>query len=233
MARRYSRTAIADEKSYEYKLELTRRYLKREMNLLEIGCGTGGTAIRHSPHVNHIHAVDFSENMLGIAKERAATAAVQNVDFECLALFDLDQKRAYDMVLALSLLHLIPDWKEALARIHSLLPAGGLFVSSSACLADDYGFMRYIGPPGRWIGLLPELSFFGEDEFLTALEQQGFDIVERWKRGMDMRASDENLLSQSSGHGDSELQSQDQTREGEANKRAPLFLIARKRDEAF
>lgn len=218
MARRYSRSAISDEKSYEYKLERTRRILKPTMNLLEIGCGTGGTAIRHSAHVNHIHAVDFSENMLSIARERAATAAVENVEFECQALFDLDQQRNYDMVLALNVLHLIPDWESAVSRIHSLLPTGGLFVSNSACLSDHYGFMRYIGPPGRWMGLLPELGFFGEAEFLSALERQGFDIVERWKPGMDMRTIDDIEQVQAQG--------------GEGNKRAPLFLIARKRDEA-
>jgi cyclopropane fatty-acyl-phospholipid synthase-like methyltransferase len=49
------------------------------MELLEFGCGTGGTAIIHAPHVKHIRAIDISPRMIEIAKSRAeaASAAAQ------------------------------------------------------------------------------------------------------------------------------------------------------------
>lgn len=53
----YSRMPIADQASYEKKLEITRTYLRPDMDLLEIGCGTGSTAIEHAPQVKHIHEV--------------------------------------------------------------------------------------------------------------------------------------------------------------------------------
>ena len=43
MARRYARQPIADQASYEKKLEITRRYLSPESEVFEFGCGTGST----------------------------------------------------------------------------------------------------------------------------------------------------------------------------------------------
>ena len=41
------------------------------MEVLEFGCGTGGTAIIHAPYVKHIRAIDISGNMIAIAKGKA------------------------------------------------------------------------------------------------------------------------------------------------------------------
>ena len=56
LADRYSRRPISDEATYEKKLEITRQYFRPDMEVLEIGCGTGTTAIAHAPYVKHILA---------------------------------------------------------------------------------------------------------------------------------------------------------------------------------
>ncbi|MGD1860116.1 MAG: hypothetical protein ACFB0E_09115 [Leptolyngbyaceae cyanobacterium] len=56
---------VADQK--KKKLTVTRSYFRSDMQVLEIGCGTGSTAILHAPHVNHIRAINFSANMIAIA----------------------------------------------------------------------------------------------------------------------------------------------------------------------
>ena len=53
-ADKYSQRPIADESAYQKKLETTRRYFQPDMEILEIGCGTGSTAIAHAPFVKHI-----------------------------------------------------------------------------------------------------------------------------------------------------------------------------------
>ena len=70
VAERYSRQPIADEAAYQKKLEVTRQYFKPDMEVLELGCGTGSTAIKHAPFVRHIRAVDISSKMIEIAEER-------------------------------------------------------------------------------------------------------------------------------------------------------------------
>ena len=54
IAKRYSKQPVADETSYQKKLQITHEYLKPDMEVLELGCGTGSTAIIHSPYVKHI-----------------------------------------------------------------------------------------------------------------------------------------------------------------------------------
>ena len=70
------------------------------------------------------------------------------------------------MVLALNLLHLLPDRPAALAKIHRLLKPGGLFISSTACLADRMWFLRPVIPVMQWLGKAPYVSFVGSDDVL-------------------------------------------------------------------
>ena len=80
IAKRYSRKPVADEASYQKKLEVTRSYFQPDMEVLEFGCGTGSTAISHSPHVQHIHAIDISSKMIEIAQGKAYDWIIENAD---------------------------------------------------------------------------------------------------------------------------------------------------------
>ncbi|EAM49492.1 hypothetical protein WH8501_27790 [Crocosphaera watsonii WH 8501] len=60
IADKYSKQPIVDEESYQKKLTVTQEYFNPDMEVLEFGCGTGGTAIIHAPYVKHIRAIlDF------------------------------------------------------------------------------------------------------------------------------------------------------------------------------
>ena len=67
-AEKYAQRPVADQAAYEKKLEITRRYFNPDSVVLEIGCGTGSTALAHAPYVGHILATDISPNMIGIAR---------------------------------------------------------------------------------------------------------------------------------------------------------------------
>ena len=134
IARKYSRQPVADEAAYQHKLELTQGYLKADTEVLEIGCGTGSTALVHAAHVAHIRAVDISHEMLEIAREKARNARVNNVTFERGTLETIEvAPQSIDVLLALSVLHLLDDPDAAIRRIHDLVKPGGVFVSSTAC----------------------------------------------------------------------------------------------------
>lgn len=182
IAERYARQPVADEDAYQRKLALTREHLRPDMHVLELGCGTGSTALVHAPYVKEIRAVDLSEKMLEIARRKAKAAGIENVRFERA---DVDGFTApdgsYDMVLALSLLHLLEDRTPAIASIRRLLAPGGTFVSSTVCLGDGLGFFRWIGPIGRALGLMPLLRVFTSDELVESIEAEGFEIEHVWR----------------------------------------------------
>ena len=154
------------------------------MKVLEIGCGTGSTAIAHAPYVEHILATDISSRMIEIAREKAESRNIDNVTFEQLAIDDLSvPDQSFDAVLGLSILHLLENKDEVIARVHQMLKPGGVFVSSTACLGDSMKFFKYIGPIGRFLGLIPYVAIFSQYELVDCLTDAGFEIDYQWQPG--------------------------------------------------
>ena len=81
-APRYAQDKIKDMVSYEKKLKKTQSYFNRNMNVLEIGCGTGMTGALHAPFVQEYVATDISSQMVDLARKRAFDASVKNMKFE-------------------------------------------------------------------------------------------------------------------------------------------------------
>ena len=81
-APRYAQDKIKDMVSYEKKLKKTQSYFNKNMNVLEIGCGTGMTGALHAPFVQEYVATDISSQMVDLARKRAFDASVKNMKFE-------------------------------------------------------------------------------------------------------------------------------------------------------
>jgi 2-polyprenyl-3-methyl-5-hydroxy-6-metoxy-1,4-benzoquinol methylase len=176
-AHKYSLSPIPNQQVYEKKLALTKQFLKPEMNVLEFGCGTGSTAILHAPHVKHITATDFSQNMIAIGKQKAADKNIQNITFECAEITDLDDRQEqYDVILGLNILHLLEDKEKTLRKVFSLLKPGGVFVSSTACIQEHtfLKLLKYIAPIGYFFGLIPFVKIFSKNEVIRLHEKVGF-----------------------------------------------------------
>jgi len=177
----YSRQKIGDEASYRRKLAETQAHFRPDMNVREIGCGTGSTAVIHAPHVASYEAVDFSAKMLDIARQRVADAAVTNVTLTKAALEDLDAKGNFDAVLTLSLLHLLKDRDAGIAHIAKMLKPGGLFVSSTVCIGGRHGWIKVLGPIPRALGLFPILKHFTREDLESSIISGGFSIIDSWQ----------------------------------------------------
>ena len=177
VALRYSRKPIEDWDSYQTKLAITREYLDPAMRLLELGCGTGGTALIHAHYVKQILATDLSEKMISIALRKLYETEIDNVEFGVSSVEELTlDPRSFEMVLGLSLLHLVQDRRAAMAKIARLLTPGGLFVTSTPCLDGTIGLMRYVLPVGAALGLMPRVSLFTKDVLRREMAEAGFRI---------------------------------------------------------
>lgn len=183
IAARYARGPVADEAAYRRKLALTQAAFPPNSDVLEIGCGTGTTAVHHAPHVRHIHAVDVSDKMLSIARDRAQAAGATNITFERADIEDLEfAPESTDAVLALSILHLLLDWAKVVGLIHDAIRPGGIFVSSTACLGGTgMAWIRIISPVGRATGLLPQVQSISPQELRDTVQRAGFVIEEDWR----------------------------------------------------
>ena len=181
MALRYSKSPVDDEAAYQKKLQVTQTYFKPDMKVLELGCGTGSTAIVHAPHVKHILAIDISKKMLEIAKAKAAAKSIHNITFQQMSIDELSvANHSFDVVLGLSILHLVESKEEVIEKVHKILKPGGIFVTSTMCLGDNMKYVKLIAPVGRFFGLMPLVNVFTKNELEGSLTKADFSIDYRW-----------------------------------------------------
>lgn len=179
MAERYAKSPIADEASYHHKLAVTRQHFTPDSEVLEFGCGTGSTAIEHAPFVGHYLATDISGAMLDIARGKANGQA--NLSFEQATIENIPGENRFDVILGMSILHLVDDLDATLSHVHRLLRPGGVFVSSTMCMSDKHGWFRLVGPLGHRLGLFPRVNMFKRATLEQRVEAAAFAIDYRFQ----------------------------------------------------
>ncbi|WIO73499.1 class I SAM-dependent methyltransferase [Porticoccaceae bacterium LTM1] len=181
-AEKYSRSPIKDQATYQKKLEITQDYLNSDSQLLEFGCGSGGTAIYHAPFVKHVVATDISGKMIEIAKQKAFEAGVGNVHFQQGTLDSLDvQDESFDTVLGLNVLHLLDDVDGAIQKVYQLLKKGGVFVSSTSLIGEVNRGFRWLISAMQLLGMAPYVSRFTKDQLIAKLKAAGFCVEREWR----------------------------------------------------
>lgn len=179
VSRRYSKAKISDQRGYERTLDRTRALLPPDAQVLELGCGTGSTALRLAGGVKSYLATDISGRMIAIAEEKRAVSAVDGLEFRTGTAESIAKDpREYDVVLGFNYLHLVREPKAALRHIHDLLVPGGLFISKTPCLADMNVLISGIVLPAmRAVGLAPHVSVFRSQDLINLFRAAGFEVV--------------------------------------------------------
>lgn len=180
VAERYAARPIDDVPAYEASLERVRAYLAPGDRVLEVGCGTGTTALRLAPGVAELTALDISGEMVRIARGKAEAEGARNVSFARAGLEQARPEAApFDAVLAFNLLHLLDDLPAALGRVRDLLRPGGLFISKTPALAERSVALRLVVPLMTALGRAPRVRFLRPEQLEAAVTGAGFEIVER------------------------------------------------------
>lgn len=177
-SRKYALSAVADQDGYERTLERTGALLRADDRVLELGCGTGTTALRLAGRVKSYLATDFSAAMIAIAEEKRAAADVPTLEFRTATVDAIEPAAGpFDAVLGFNYLHLVRDLPGTLQHIHSLLCAGGVFVSKTPCVGDMNPLIRLLLPAMRAIRVAPYAGVFSTPALSRDIAAAGFTIV--------------------------------------------------------
>jgi 2-polyprenyl-3-methyl-5-hydroxy-6-metoxy-1,4-benzoquinol methylase len=155
-------------------IEMTKKYLNPSSVVLDYGCATGSIALEIASMANEVHGIDISSNMIEIAK---------NIGFARAAIFDESLgKESFDVILSLSILHLVEDPSQVMDRVNRLLKPGGTFISATPCLGEKTFLSVLMNIPifllSR-VGVIPSITFFSVSSLTAAITNAGFQVVEQ------------------------------------------------------
>ena len=163
-------------------IEKTKKYLDASDIVLDYGCATGSIAIEIANAVKEAHGIDISSKMIEIARRKADERKIKNIAFTHATIFDESLKReSFDLILALSVLHLLENPAQVMNRINQLLKPGGLFISATPCLGRRAFVNVLISTPIfllSKIGILPYINSFSVPDLVASITNENFQIVE-------------------------------------------------------
>lgn len=177
-SRKYAKGAISDQAGYERTLDRTRALLGPGDRVLELGCGTGTTALRLAGDVQDYLATDVSAGMIAIANEKHGAGPIPALVFRTTTAEALTADAAqFNAVLGFNYLHLVRDLPGTLRCIHALLAAKGLLISKTPCVGDMNPLIRLALPAMRAIGQAPYAGVFRAAALSQQISAAGFDII--------------------------------------------------------
>jgi ubiquinone/menaquinone biosynthesis C-methylase UbiE len=176
IAPKYARRPVDDPAAYEKKLALATSLLKPSDRVLEIGCGTGTTALRLAPNVAQYTATDGSRAMIEIANAKIDRSAHANVTFHHADAAKPVTGAPFDAIYAFSLLHLVEDVAGVLATVHAQLKSGGLFLSKTACTKAAAWQIRALIPILTALRAAPRVTPLSEADLVRLLEDAGLTV---------------------------------------------------------
>jgi len=202
-SQKYSKSAIADQEGYQRTLDKTLTFLQPAHSVLELGCGTGSTAIylARESRVGSYLGTDISSGMIAIANEKISPSAPtpenksgdntaeappppdNNLNFQVATAEELvsaSESEKYDIILGFNYLHLVRDLPGTLKSISMLTKPGGLFISKTPCIRDmTLGMVLLpVMPLARAVGLAPFVGGFTSAELKRQMEAAGFEVLE-------------------------------------------------------
>jgi SAM-dependent methyltransferase len=131
-----------------YEYALTRTVLLGELaphsgvRALEIGCGPGTWTREVAPHVDHLTAVDISDEMI---RQARGYVRADNVSFVHSDAAEFPLEGTYDAVFSVRVVEYFEDWKPVIARyLEAVAPGGRAVIITKTPISVYRGTGRYL-----------------------------------------------------------------------------------------
>ncbi|MCB1178960.1 MAG: ubiquinone/menaquinone biosynthesis methyltransferase [Leptospiraceae bacterium] len=177
---------------------INKNFSNKEIKCMDLCCGTGDISVRLNKihEIKEVHSVDFSENMLSVARKRLESFSNSKVSQGDATNLNNFQSNSLDVITIGFGLRNVNDLEKAISEIHRVLKPGGVFINLDVgkvknkfikFFADFYFFkivplIGYIiwGGKNKMFDYLPvsSLHYPDQDKLKSILENSGFTNVE-------------------------------------------------------
>jgi ubiquinone/menaquinone biosynthesis C-methylase UbiE len=168
-------SALSNQENLRHIIELTAP--SKNDRLLDVATGTGFLAIEFAKHVREVVGIDFTDEMLAIAKQYRIDESVGNVIFETADVESIPfGDSGFDIVSCRFAFHHFLHPETATSEIARVLRPGGKIVISDISSPEDsaksdyQNEMEILRDPSH-------VKHYQTSEFLQMLEDHGFDIL--------------------------------------------------------
>ena len=173
-AKLYAPFMKKDKGVYDNVCEYIRPYLNRNMNVLELACGSGQLSFNLSKYTKNWIGTDFSEQMILEARKRGEN---ENLTFEVADATSLSfSDGEFNCVVIANALHIMPEPDEAMREIYRVLkPNGILFAPTFLWKEGTQSKFK------KWIMSVVGFKMYQEwnkKQFKDFIEKHGFSVVE-------------------------------------------------------
>lgn len=124
---------------YENICAEMRPQLHKDMNVLELACGSGQLSFRLAGEVKLWEATDFSPNMISEARKQFVPANLHFSVQDATKLPYADE--SFDAVVIANALHIMPEPDKAMAEIYRVLKPGGMLFAPTFVHGSGTGYM--------------------------------------------------------------------------------------------
>lgn len=139
--------------------------------VVEIGCGTGKNTKWLADTAKNIIALDFSSEMLAIARKKVQHNHVKFLEADISKKWSLESEFA-DLVNCNLVLEHIKDLSNVFSETHRVLKNKGFFY-----ISEIHPMKRFIGSQAKFEHTLVESHLHHLSEYLSEAEKLGFNLI--------------------------------------------------------
>ena len=162
-------------------LVINKMQIKRGMNILDLGCGTGWGTLDIASKLEgtgKVIGLDLSEKMIEQAKQKLAKFTYDNVEFRVGSGSSLDYENYFEYALSTNAFHHFDKKEEIFSMVWKSLKHNGVFIIQDIC--GDYVLMRIVDFAGK-IGEKAHVGSSKSGELRNLFLSTGFVNIEMEK----------------------------------------------------
>lgn len=169
--------------TYGLSIQKVRSILSPDHQVLDIGCGTGIISLGIAPYVDKVVATDISPQMVSVAKNKAESSSITNVDFQVYDGYAVPyDDESFDVVLLFNTLHVVKEPDALLREAHRLLKPGGYLLTATDCYAEPAPFLVRLGLSVqkllKLLGVISFMWYYRKEDLHQLFERTSFLIAD-------------------------------------------------------